>query len=77
MSTGQHKEHTLKFLHQVLQFLLSNVVEGRSYLLSRCTDPTTKKHGLFLYEVVHKQDKEKLTFLTQDLLNRLVVNANV
>jgi hypothetical protein len=68
MSTGQHKEHTLKFLHQVLQFLLSNVVEGRSYLLSRCTDPTTKKHGLFLYEVVH---------LTQDLLNRLVVNANV
>lgn len=74
MSTAHYKERTLKFLYQVLQFLLSNVVEGRSYLLSRRTDPTKEKRDLFLYEVTHKPDADKLTFFTQNLFNRLIVN---
>jgi len=74
MCTDQYKNQTLEFLYQVLQFLLSNVVEGRSYLLSRRIEPTMRKRGLFLYEVIHESDKEKLTFLTRDLLNRLLVN---
>ena len=76
MSTDHYKERTLKLLYQVLQFLLANVVEGRSYLLSRRIDPTKEKRDLFLYEITHKPDKEKLTFFTQDLFNRLIVNTN-
>ncbi|CAF3655111.1 unnamed protein product [Adineta steineri] len=75
MSHEQYKNRTLEFLYQVLQFLSSNVIEGRNYLLSRRIDPTTRKHRLYLYEVTNKIDKEKLTFLTEELLNRLLVTT--
>ena len=75
LSDVQSKVETFNRLHRMLQFLRSNVTEGRTYLLRRHVDNTTKMKKVYLYEVVCETDVQKLTFITQDIIDRLAVRA--
>jgi len=74
LSNEQAKIETFQRLYLVLQFLLSNVAEERSYMLRGHQDETTKIRSMRLYEVVNEGDKRTLTFITRDLLRRLAVH---
>ena len=75
LSNEQAKADTFRRLYLVLQFLLSNVVEQRSYMLRGHQNKTNKTRHMRLYEVVNNGDKRTLTFLTADVLDRLTIHT--
>ncbi|CAF0887373.1 unnamed protein product [Rotaria sp. Silwood1] len=74
LSNDQSKIESFQQLHRILQFLRSNIVEGPTYLLRRHHDEITTKSDVYLYEVVNEADIKKLTFVTRDILNQLIVS---
>jgi len=74
LTNEQMKMKAFQRLHQVLHFLLSNVAEGRMYMLRRHQNNTTKEKIVCLYEVVDETDKRALTFITRNILRQLGVN---
>lgn len=74
LSDRQNKIQTLNQLLSILKFLYSNVAAGRSYILRGCKDATTHQHTIKLYEIVDSGDKDKLTFITHELLEKFAVD---
>lgn len=68
LSNRQKKIQTLNRLHSILNLLYSNVAAEGSYILRGC------KSTILLYEVTSVGDKEKLTFITYELLQKFFVD---
>lgn len=56
-----------------LRFLFSNVATGQSYMLRGFRDALTQQRCMQLFEVVDEADKQKLTFITDELIDRFSV----
>ncbi|CAF0824157.1 unnamed protein product [Adineta steineri] len=57
------KNEILRFLYQVLRFLLEKVEQGGTYLFSRRHDHRVGRHGLYLYRLAD-EDEHEFTFIT-------------
>lgn len=62
-------------LSSVLRFLFSNVSTGHSYMLRRYKDEVTQQRCVRLFEVVDERDKKKLTFMTEELIDKFSVSV--
>ncbi len=71
LSDRNKKIQTLDRLHSILNFLFSNVAAEKSYILRGGKDKTTYQFSVRLNEVTSLADKEKLTFITYELLQEI------
>ncbi len=73
MINDQEKNKIVNRLYQILRSLRDQVVEKEVYLFSRRRDQRTGQRQLYLYKVA-LQDKQQLTFITQQMLDHLSGN---
>ena len=70
----EEKKKMINRLYEILGFLSGLVQEQQVYLFACHTDPQGRKHRWCLYRVA-PQDKQRLTFITQDMYNQLIAKT--